>query len=154
MISRASAPRMAYGVWLGIGTAVMVLTWNTWWATADMRAADGVAAAGAAVYQPAPAGTKFVFDVIESYDAKYQGDTPGHIGRHGGLGKTRPQVILGDPVHRGAEQVGRVTGVTWDRATSSLIVEFDPTNGFTRSLQVAVGDEVWLYLTPPDGQRK
>jgi hypothetical protein len=152
MTSSAMALKTSRSFWLWIGMAAVVLSWNTGWTTAGMRAADGETAASA--YQPAPAGTKFVFEVIECYDAKYEGDTPGHTGRHGGLGKTRPQVALGDAVYRGAEQVGRVTGVIWDRVTSSLIVEFDPTNGLKRSLQVAVGDEVWLYLSPPYGERK
>ena len=46
---------------------------------------------------PAP-GTPFWFEVIESFNAKYQGDTAGHIVRGGGL-SLQPHVALGDSVH-------------------------------------------------------
>ena len=96
----------------------------------------------------APKGTPFHFEVIESHDAVYLGDTPAHSGKDGGL-TVRPHVSLGDPVYRGntAENrtlVGRITRVEWSRVSGSLEVEFDP-EPFQR---VAVGDEVWIDLNP------
>lgn len=95
----------------------------------------------------APHGTPFTFEVIESHDAVYLGDTPAHVGKDGGL-TVRPQVALGDPVYRTANErrlvVGRITRVVWNRVSGSLEVEFDP-----EPLQrVAVGDEVWIDLNP------
>lgn len=87
-------------------------------------------------------GDRFEFEVVESFDAKYQGDTPGHIGRHGGLGEIHPLVALGDPVFRGDEQVGIVTGLRWSRAQGALDVEFDPAS----KTRIAVGNVVWLKL--------
>lgn len=96
----------------------------------------------------APQGTPFRFEVIESHDADYLGDTPAHSGKDGGL-TVRPHVSLGDPVYRGnsAEDstlVGRITRVEWSRVSGSLEVEFDP-EPFQR---IAVGDEVWIDLNP------
>ena len=100
----------------------------------------------------APPGTLFSFEVIESLDAAYLGDTPSHVGRDGGL-EFRPNVALGDPVYReaaegGAEarpvQIGRVTRVVWERVSGGLTVEFDP-EPFVR---IAVGDEVFVDLNP------
>jgi hypothetical protein len=95
----------------------------------------------------APHGTPFHFEVIESHDAEYLGDTPAHRGKDGGL-TFRPQVALGDAVYRGegkaTQVIGRVTKVAWDRVSGSLTVEFDP-QPFER---IAVGDEVWIDLNP------
>lgn len=92
-------------------------------------------------------GTKFHFEVIESHDAVYLGDTPGHMGRDGGL-TVRPNVALGDGVYRAEGQtsrrVGTVTRAAWDRVSGGLTVEFDPAP-LTR---IAVGDEVWVDLNP------
>ena len=93
------------------------------------------------------AGTRFEFEVIQSYDAKYQGDSPGHMGRSGGLENRKLHVALGDPVFRGEQQVGKVTALGWSRPHGSLEVEFDPLNG----ARVCVGDTVWIAL---DGQAK
>lgn len=95
----------------------------------------------------APPGTAFSFEVIESHDADYLGDTPAHLGRNGGL-TVRPHVALGDAVYRTDNgthtRVGRLTHVVWSRVTGSLELEFDP-----EPLQrVAVGDEVWIDLNP------
>lgn len=96
----------------------------------------------------APPGTAFRFEVIESHDADYLGDTPAHLGKNGGL-TVRPQVALGDPVYRktatGRTRVGYITRATWSRTAGSLEVEFDPAP-FQR---IAVGDEVWIDLNPP-----
>ncbi len=100
----------------------------------------------------APHGTPFSFEVIESLDAAYLGDTPSHVGRDGGL-EFRPNVALGDPVYRvaaegGAEarpvRIGSVTRVVWERVSRGLTVEFDP-EPFVR---IAVGDEVFVDLNP------
>jgi hypothetical protein len=100
----------------------------------------------------APAGTPFSFEVIESLDAAYLGDTPSHVGRDGGL-EFRPNVALGDPVYRTAAeagaattpvQIGRVTRVVWERVSGGLTVEFDP----EPLVRIAVGDEVFVDLNP------
>ncbi len=92
-------------------------------------------------------GSKFHFEVIESHDAAYLGDTPGHMGRDGGL-TVRPNVALGDGVYRTegptSRRVGTVTRAVWDRVSGGLTVEFDPAP-LTR---IAVGDEVWVDLNP------
>jgi hypothetical protein len=85
--------------------------------------------------------------VIESHDAAYLGDTPGHMGRDGGL-KFRPNVALGDGVFRTdgdkTTRIGVITRVLWDRVSGGLTVEFDP-EPLTR---IAVGEEVWVDLNP------
>lgn len=88
------------------------------------------------------------FEVIESFDAKYLGDTPGHVGRVGGLGMRRPKVALGDPVYRGEEIVGTVTGLLWNRSNGSLDIEFDPAPLKT----IVLGDTVWVALRRDAGQ--
>ena len=92
-------------------------------------------------------GTPFSFEVIESQDAKYLGDTPAHMGKDGGL-TVRPNIALGDHVYRTTNTatviIGRVTHVLWDRVSGGLTVEFNP-----EPLQrIAVGDEVWVDLNP------
>ena len=102
----------------------------------------------AAAQQPAAekvkveAKDRFKFEVVQSFNARYAGDTPGHIGKSGGLGDQRPRVALGDAVFRGEERVGTVTGLTWSRASGSLEVEFDP----AEKVRICVGDEAWLDL--------
>jgi|APCry1669188910_1035180.scaffolds.fasta_scaffold45386_1 hypothetical protein len=101
-------------------------------------------------------GTPFAFEVIESLDAAYLGDTPSHMGRDGGL-SVRPNVSLGDAVYRTTRtgeqsntvRVGTVTRVKWERVSGGLTVEFDP-----EPLQrIAVGDEVWIDLNPLPASR-
>jgi hypothetical protein len=108
----------------------------------DVRGADSQASLSLA-----PHGTPFYFEVIDSHDADYLGDTPAHMGKDGGL-TVRPNVALGDPVYRTVNKattaIGRVTRVMWDRVSGSLSVEFDP-EPFHR---IAVGDEVWIDLNP------
>ncbi len=95
----------------------------------------------------APQGMKFEFEVIESHDAAYLGDTPGHMGRDGGL-KVRPNVALGDGVYRTVSEkpvrIGTITRVLWDRVSGGLTVEFDP----APLVRVAVGEDVWIDLNP------
>jgi hypothetical protein len=88
---------------------------------------------------------RFEFEVIESYDAKYLGDTPGHVGRHGELGDFRPQAALGDPIYRNEEKVGKVSALKWSQGHGSLEIEFDP-EPLTR---ISVGDVVWIKLGEP-----
>ncbi len=95
-------------------------------------------------YQLAKSGTRFNFEVIESFDAKYLGDTPGHVGRAGGLEGIRPRVSLGDAVYREDTKIGIVTSALWSRVQGSMTIEFDPLP-LTR---VSVGDHVWLDLNP------
>lgn len=83
---------------------------------------------------------RFEFDVVESFDARYSGDTPGHVGRHGGLQEMQPMVALGDAVYRGEAAVGHVTRLEWSRVHGSLGVEFSP----SKDSRVCVGDNVWL----------
>jgi len=84
---------------------------------------------------------RFEFLVVESFDAKYQGDTPGHLGR-ASLGRNSPRIALDDPVFREATRVGKVTRLIWNEAKESLDVEFDP----EPNLRVAIGDPVWVAL--------
>ena len=96
----------------------------------------------AAKGQASADANRMEFEVVHSFDAKYEGDTPGHMGRAGGLQNRRPHVALGDAIFRGEQQVGKVTGLTWNRTNGSLDIEFDPVEG----VRVRVGDEVWMVL--------
>lgn len=111
-------------------------------ATTSQAAADPAA--------PKVTGSRFEFEVIESFDAKYLGDTPGHHGRNGGLGQTRPKVLLNDPVYRGETVVGHVTTVVWDRVNGGLNIEFDP----APLQQISVGDVVWIRIDGGAGEAK
>jgi hypothetical protein len=95
----------------------------------------------------APHGTRFYFDIIESCDARYLGDTPSHIGKHGGL-DLRPRVALGDNVYRtnqeGQQIIGIITQINWDRVSGSLSIEFAPKPLET----ICVGEEVWVDINP------
>ena len=120
--------------------ALLALLWLP--LTANAQAADAQASLALA-----PHGTPFFFEVIDSHDAKYPGDTPSHLGKDGGL-SVRPNVALHDPVYRTVNKattvIGRVTLVQWDRVSGSLTVEFDP----EPLHRIAVGDEVWVDLNP------
>lgn len=121
---------------LGVATAVLV----------PLMADDPVVPRPPSTAQ-VTSGHQFRFEVVESFDARYAGDTPGHIGRGGGI-SGHPHVALGDEVYRvgpGSDRaIGVVTGVKWDRLKESLTVEFHP-RGDDR---IAVGDEVWLDVSP------
>lgn len=84
---------------------------------------------------------KFEFQIVESYDAHYLGDTPAHKGRHGLSGR-RPDMALGDPVFRGDEVIGHVTSLVWDRAKDSLEIEFDP----EPKTRITIGETVWIPI--------
>ncbi len=85
--------------------------------------------------------TRFEFQIVESFDAHYLGDTPAHKGRHGLSGR-RPDMALGDPVHRGDEVIGHVTSLVWDRAKDSLEIEFDP----EPKTRISIGETVWIPI--------
>ena len=104
--------------------------------------APGQQAAGPDERRPEVSASKFEFEIIESFDAKYDGDTPGHVGKNGGLDRTRPNVALGDPVYLGDHKIGTITGVLWDRSRGSLEIEFDP----EPNERIAVGEIVWIPL--------
>lgn len=100
------------------------------------------------------------FTIIESYDAMYLGDTPGHHGRTGNL-KVPPEVALGDPVFRGTTRVGKVTQLKWDRSRESIDIEFDPEpmelaadGRVVGPLRLAIGQTVWLPLHPQDAPKE
>ena len=90
-------------------------------------------------------GNRLEFEIVNSFDGKYLGDTPGHMGRAGGLSMRRARVALGDPVYRGEERVGLVTHLDWNRVNGSLDIEFDPVD----HARVCVGDSVWVALDNP-----
>jgi hypothetical protein len=96
---------------------------------------------------PKEPADRFEFQIVESFDAKYLGDTPGHTGRGGGLGSSRPNVALGDPVFHGDTKIGTITNLRWDRTKDSLEVEFDP-EPFQRIL---IGEAVWISLRGQGG---
>ena len=120
-----------------VGSGLLLAAFQVW--TAAQPPAAQPAAAKAAIVDKSD---RFEFEVIHSFDAKYEGDTPGHVGKSGGLGERRPHVALGDAVYRGEERVGTVTGLTWSRPFSSLEVEFDP----AEKVRICVGDKIWLDL--------
>jgi hypothetical protein len=91
------------------------------------------------------ASNRLEFEIVNSFDGKYLGDTPGHMGRAGGLSTRRPRVALGDAVFRGEERVGLVTHLDWNRVNGSLDIEFDPVD----HARVCVGDSVWVVLDNP-----
>src|SRR4029453_9982236 len=137
MASGASRMRARYVLTAAVASSLLLGFWQVWTPAQQPAGAKG----GQAKAQTAPP-VRFEFEVIQSFDAKYEGDTPGHVGKSGGLGDKRPHVALGDAVFRGEERVGTVTGLTWSRASGSLEVEFHP----VEKVRICVGDEVWLNL--------
>ena len=133
-------PRLATLALVFVTPALLTLLWPP--LIRSVRAAD----AQASLAWP-PHGTPFFFEVIDSHDAKYPGDSPAHLGKDGGL-TVRPNVALHDPVYRTVNKattvIGKVTLVQWNRVSGSLTVEFSP----EPLLRIAVGDEVWIDLNP------
>lgn len=127
-------------VWCSVALVVVAVAIVGMYATVDAQQV-GTPAQTPTATSPVADG-RFQFEVIESFDAKYQGDSPGHIGKHGELGDFRPQAALGDPVFRGEEKIGTVTNLVWSRGHGSLEVEFDP----EPKARIAVGDVVWLKM--------
>jgi hypothetical protein len=99
--------------------------------------------------QPKAAADRLEFVVVQSFDAKYEGDTPGHSGRIEDLHDRRPQVALGDLVYRGEVQIGQITELGWSPVHGTLEVEFEP----APVTRICVGDRVWLYLEGPPAVR-
>jgi hypothetical protein len=85
---------------------------------------------------------RFEMQVIESYDAQFEGDEPGHICRFGGLNDLIPKAALGDSIYCGDQKVGMVSGLKWSQANGSLEIDFDPLPG----VRVAIGETVWIKL--------
>ena len=85
---------------------------------------------------------RFEMQVVESYDAQFEGDEPGHICRFGGLHDLVPKAALGDAIYCGDQKVGVVSGLKWSQAHGSLEIDFDPLPG----VRVAIGETVWVKL--------
>jgi hypothetical protein len=130
--------RPLYPTLLALGLGVFAFGWHS--LTSGQQPAPATA-------RPVADSNRFEFEVVQSFDAKYEGDTPGHIGKSGGLADRRPHVALGDPVFRGQQKIGVITGLGWSRTHGSLEVEFDPVD----QVRISVGDEVWLALQPKTG---
>lgn len=111
--------------------------------------AAGMAWRLAMAAQPPAHRTRFEFLVIESYDAQYLGDTPGHVGRGGGLGHEAPDIALGDPVFHDTTRVGKVSRLVWNEAKESLQVEFDP----EPAMRIHIGDPFWIPVGGPSPRR-
>jgi hypothetical protein len=130
--------RLRHGLGIvALGLAI-ITGWQLWSSGQQPPAGQPKAAADS---------NRLEFDVVESFDAKYLGDTPGHMGRAGGL-EHRPRIALLDPIYRGEEKVGVVTGLQWNRTRLSLDIEFDPVD----HARICVGDAVWMALdgsSPP-----
>jgi hypothetical protein len=122
---------------------VLLLGWQVWLSAQPPTALQGAPAS----VQPAAEAGRIEFEVMQCFDAKYDGDTAGHVGRAGGLEGRRPRVALGDPVVRGNEQIGAVTGLGWSPTHGTLEVEFRP----QPNVRVAVGDVVSIAI---DGQAR
>lgn len=120
-------------------SVVLLTVLTVWQLTSGAQPTDGKATTPLA-----KSGTRFSFEVIESFDAKYEGDTPGHTGRAGGLENTRPNVALGDPVFRADKKLGTITSIVWSRVQGGLTIEFDP----EPNARIAVGDVMWVDLNP------
>jgi hypothetical protein len=133
-------PRINQRLLLIAISAAAIGGWQLWSSAPQSATAQTKAAA---------ASSRLDFEVVESYDAKYLGDTPGHMGRAGGLENTQVRVALGDGVYRGDELVGRVTRLNWNRAHGALDIEFDPVD----HARVCVGDKVAIALDAGSAER-
>lgn len=114
------------------------LSWTTFGQTVTDRATNSTPGGAAS--------SRFEFLVVESFDARYLQDTPGHRGR-AASGRVAPRIALFDPVMRGTTQIGEVTHLEWNEARESLEVEFNPRTG----MRICIGDPVWVPIptTPP-----
>lgn len=116
---------------VAVVAAVFVVGWQVW-SVGQQPGSDKA--------KQSSNGNRLDFEVVSSFDGKYLGDTPGHMGRVGGLTGRKPRIALGDKVYRGEEIVGLVTGLDWNRTNTSLDIEFDPVD----HARICVGDAVWL----------
>jgi hypothetical protein len=130
--------------WLGVGVMGLAIfaAWQAWSSGQQATGPTAKAKDPIAATREALAANRLEFEVVESYDAKYLGDTAGHMGRAGGLENSRLRVALSDAIYRGDELVGRVTRLTWSRTHGALDIEFDPVD----HARVCVGDRVWMAL--------
>ena len=126
-------------IWSAVGIVAAVAAWQ--FGTLSQTAALGQSKSASTPAPDAPAHARFEFQVNESVDSKYLGDTPSHRGRSGLKGKT-PNLALHDPVYRGKVKVGHVTALQWDKLKEALDVEFNP-EPFVR---ISVGDTVWVVI--------
>jgi hypothetical protein len=126
--------------WLGVAivSLAMLTAWQLW--SSGQQPATGKG-------KDAAAANRLEFEVVQSFDAKYLGDTPGHMGRAGAIEGRRPRIALEDSIYRGDEKVGIVTGLQWNRTNGSLDIEFDPVD----HARVCVGDAVWMALDGKSG---
>jgi hypothetical protein len=123
---------------------------NRWAFLAGVVASIGVAGhfvASTAAQTPVRAVARFMdgrfeMQVVESYDAQYEGDEPGHICRFGGLNDMIPKAALGDSIYCGDQKVGVVSGLKWSQAHGSLEIDFDP----LPNVRIAIGETVWVKL--------
>ena len=118
------------------GSTILIGGWASW-ATRGQGVAPRAGGAG-----------RFEFLVVESFDARYQGDTPGHMGR-AASGRVAPRLALGDPVLRGSARVGTVTHLEWNEARESLEVEFSP----EPNVRIGIGDPVSVAIPAADAPR-
>jgi hypothetical protein len=125
--------RISRGLVLVLTSIAIIGCWQLW-SSGQQPATAPAKAAGST--------NRLEFEVVESYDAKYLGDTPGHMGRTGGLENAQIRIALRDPIYRGDEVVGRVTRLIWNRVHGSLDIEFDPVD----HARVCVGDKVVVAL--------
>jgi hypothetical protein len=121
--------------WLSVAAIclAMIAVWQVWSSGQQPTTGKGQEAGGS---------SRLEFEVVQSFDAKYLGDTPGHMGRAGAIEGRRPKIALLDPIYRGDDKVGVVTGLQWNRTNGSLDIEFDPVD----HARVCVGDAVWMSL--------
>jgi|EndMetStandDraft_3_1072993.scaffolds.fasta_scaffold152017_2 hypothetical protein len=117
-----------------IGMAVIFVGGWQMWSVGQQPGADKA--------KSVATGNRLEFEVVHSFDGKYLGDTPGHMGRVGGLTGRKPRIALEDKVFRGDELVGLVTSLDWNRTNTSLDIEFDPVD----HARICVGDSVWVVL--------
>ena len=130
----------------GRGVRLAILATLAGWATWQTYG-QGTTPRGVAVTSPAASVPRFEFLVVESFDSRYLGDTPGHLGR-AASGRVAPRIALGDPVVRGTTKVGIVTHLDWNEARESLEVEFNP----EVNTRICIGDPVWVPV-PPEAPR-
>ena len=138
MVSRGAA-RLGVVVGAVLATSVGWASWQTSGQT--INALPGSAS------PPQPGPARFEFLVVESFDSRYLGDTPGHLGR-AASGRVAPRIALGDPVLRGTTLIGEVTHLIWNEARESLEVEFNPKPG----VRICIGDPVSIPI-PPESPR-
>jgi hypothetical protein len=125
--------------------AIFTISWQLW----SSGQQPGAEKSNPDKSQKSGTSNRLEFEIVHSFDGKYLGDTPGHMGRAGGLTSRRPRIALGDRVYRGDELVGLITSLDWNRTNNSLDIEFDPVD----HARVCVGDPVWVVLDNPSPRK-